>query len=295
ETAIPVHAKKRLSQIKRLCKKGYLSTAYSCVFNPKGPSSAAAAVPTAPVSEDGGGGVSGSGADGGSGGSDGVAAPVIYVEAPHMYYLGRVPRMPPCPKHGWQPDGEVEAKGWTKGRRVSGVLEDAYLLGTKHVCKVCRRQRTALEERLKASPAAPGDEAESRRRRREALRKSSYVFRSYDPEVSRMYVQRFPWMAAQTSGFVFTKKKAMTQELALLLRQMQHGPGGTPVRPPRTLAEREIQVRQAIERVRRAQSALAEEIDAEHRDAALAAQSASVVAPLAPPPRPRPAGATSSA
>ncbi|CAM9698041.1 unnamed protein product, partial [Hapterophycus canaliculatus] len=185
---------------------------------------------------------------------------------------------------------KVEAKGWTKGRRVLGVLEDAYLLGTKHVCKLCRQQRSTLEETLKASPVRPGDEAESRRRRREALRKSSYVFRSYDPEVSRMYVQRYPWMAAQTAGFVFTKKKAMTQELALLLRQMQRGAAGPPVRPPRTPAEREIQVRQAIERVRQAQAGLAEEIDAEQRAAML-----TLPALLAPAPAPAPAPAAAAA
>ncbi|CAM9949704.1 unnamed protein product, partial [Ectocarpus fasciculatus] len=238
-------------------------------------------------------------------GGGGLQAPVIYVEAPHMYYQGRVPKMPPCPRHGWQPDGEVESKGWTKGRRVSGVLEDAYLLGTKHVCRLCKQNRLALEESLMACPAA-ADDAE-RRRRKETLRKSSYVFRSYDPEVSRLYAQRYPWMALQTSSFVFTKKKAMTHELALLLRQMQ-GPGGPSAKPPRTAAEREIQVRQSIERIRQAQLALAAEISAEHRAAmpalpqpaqlplpALppAAAAAAPVAPVgpgpvAPPPQPLP-------
>ncbi|CAM9605922.1 unnamed protein product, partial [Ectocarpus sp. 8 AP-2014] len=272
----------RKSQIKLLCKRGYLSRAYSCVFYPKGPSAsevkaaagAGGGARAAPVGEAKGNGV------GGGGGGGGLPAPVIYVEAPHMYYQGKVPKMPPCPRHGWQPDGEVESKGWTKGRRVSGVLEDAFLLGTKHVCKLCKQNRLALEESLMACPAA-ADDAE-RRRRKEILRRSSYVFRSYDPEVSRMYAQRYPWMASQTSSFVFTKKKAMTHELALLLRQMQ-GPGAPSAKSPRTAAEREIQVRQAIERVRQAQVALVAEIDAEHRAAMPAlSQPAQVPPPLLP-------------
>lgn len=46
----------------------------------------------------------------------------------------------------WWP--QVEAKGWTKGRRVSGVKEDAYLLGTKHACRQCKQNRMALEVSL---------------------------------------------------------------------------------------------------------------------------------------------------
>lgn len=83
------------------------------------------------------------------------------------------------------------------------------------------RARTPRQESLKAWT---GDEVEMRRRKM-ALRNCSYVYRSYDPEVTKLYAQRYPWMAAQTRAFVFTKKTAMTHELALLLRQWQT-PGG---------------------------------------------------------------------
>lgn len=96
-----------LSQVKLLCKRDHLSTAYSCVFHPKGPSRS-----TATGAEPG---------DGGGGSGSETMAPVIYVHAPHLYYPGRVPRMPPCPKHGWQADGEVggfERAGEVWGLRV---------------------------------------------------------------------------------------------------------------------------------------------------------------------------------
>ena len=83
------------------------------------------------------------------------------------------------------------------------------------------RARTPRQESLKAWT---GDEAE-RCRRKMALRNCSYIYRSYDPDVTKLYTQRYPWMAAQTRAFVFTKKTAMTHELALLLRQWQ-APGG---------------------------------------------------------------------
>lgn len=83
------------------------------------------------------------------------------------------------------------------------------------------RSHPTRQESLKAWT---GDEAELRRRKM-ALRNCSYVYRSYDPDVTKLYAQRYPWMAAQTRAFVFTKKTAMTHELALLLRQWQP-PGG---------------------------------------------------------------------
>ncbi|CAM9583164.1 unnamed protein product [Ectocarpus sp. 6 AP-2014] len=222
---IPPHAKKRLQQIKLLCKRGYLSRAYSCVFYPKGPSAsevkagagAGGGARASPVGEAKGNEV-------GGGGGGGLPAPVIYVEAPHMYYQGKVPKMPPCPRHGWQPEGEVESKGWTKGRRVSGVLEDAFLLGTKHVCKLCKQNRLALEESLMACPPA-ADDAERRRWMAEILHQEEGhdVFRCLRRPGGVGGTQRYPWMASQTSSFVFTKKKAMTHELALLLRQMNTG------------------------------------------------------------------------
>lgn len=35
--------------------------------------------------------------------------------------------------------------GWTDGRRVLGILEDGFLVGTKHVCGLCRQERLGLE------------------------------------------------------------------------------------------------------------------------------------------------------
>eukprot|EP00904_Undaria_pinnatifida_P011325 jgi/Undpi1/7322/HiC_scaffold_22.g09795.m1 len=238
EPAIPPSAKRRIKQarmfnsVKALCKDGALARAQSCIFYPKGPSEG-----------------------GGEGEPAGEVPPVIYVEAPHVYYSKQVPKQPPCPKHGWESTGEVESKGWTKGRRVSGLLEDGYLVGTKHVCRLCKKERAALEESLKAWT---GDEAE-KRRRKVALTKCSYVYRSYDPDVTKLYSQRYPWMATQTRAFVFTKKTAMTHELALLLRQW-HAPVGA--KAPKTPAERDLQVRHGIHLIRAAQQALTADTNA---------------------------------
>lgn len=30
---------------------------------------------------------------------------------------------------------------------MSGLLEDGYLVGTKHICRLCKKERTALEVR----------------------------------------------------------------------------------------------------------------------------------------------------
>lgn len=72
------------SQVKALCKDGALALAQSCIFYPKGPSGI-----------------------GREGEPAGEVPPVIYVEAPHVYYSKHVPKQPPCPKHGWESTGEV--------------------------------------------------------------------------------------------------------------------------------------------------------------------------------------------
>lgn len=91
--------------MKALCKDGALARAQSCIFHPKGPSE---------ISREGE--------------PAGEAPPVIYVEAPHVYYSKKVPKQPPCPKHGWESTGEVGvllARGAEK-RQVGSLAHFAF-------------------------------------------------------------------------------------------------------------------------------------------------------------------------
>jgi hypothetical protein len=61
-------------------------------------------------------------------------APVTYWAPQHF---DGVPSQPPCPECGWSAveQNMVEARGWippSKARRVSGISEDEFLMGTRH-------------------------------------------------------------------------------------------------------------------------------------------------------------------
>lgn len=46
------------------------------------------------------------------------------------------------------------------------------------------------------------------------------MFRSYDPLVTKMYCERYPWIAATNRAIVCTRKTAMTMELAYLMKRL---------------------------------------------------------------------------
>lgn len=64
-----------------------------------------------------------------------------------------------------------------------------------------------------------GEDVEKQRRVVE-LKEHSYMFTSYDPGVTQMYSERFPWIAARNLVVVCTNKTAMTLDLALLLKSL---------------------------------------------------------------------------
>lgn len=64
-----------------------------------------------------------------------------------------------------------------------------------------------------------GDVAEKQRRVAE-WKSHSYRFSSYDPGVTRLYSERFPWIGARNLVVVCTNKTAMTLELAVLLESL---------------------------------------------------------------------------
>ena len=47
-----------------------------------------------------------------------------------------------------------------------------------------------------------------------------YKFTSYDPGVTQMYSERFPWIGARNLVVACTNKTAMTLDLALLLKSL---------------------------------------------------------------------------
>lgn len=63
------------------------------------------------------------------------------------------------------------------------------------------------------------DEDEEKQRRLAALKQHSYMFQSYDPAVTKLYTERFPWIAATNKAIVCTRKTAMSVELAFLLKR----------------------------------------------------------------------------
>ncbi|CAM9585769.1 unnamed protein product, partial [Ectocarpus fasciculatus] len=145
--------------------------------------------------------------------------PAVYVHAPQRYYEGcGVPSQPPCPRCGWKAvtDRKVISKGWTEGRRVSGVFDDMFMIGTKHRCATCKEKKKSLEARAKEWR---GDADEKQRRVSEA-KAHSFTFRSYDPDVTKCYNERYPWIAAANKVVVCNHKTAMTLELAYLMKRL---------------------------------------------------------------------------
>lgn len=45
------------------------------------------------------------------------------------------------------------------------------------------------------------------------------MFNSYNPAVTKLYTERFPWIGATNKAIVCTRKTAMTVELAFLLKR----------------------------------------------------------------------------
>lgn len=64
-----------------------------------------------------------------------------------------------------------------------------------------------------------GDDDE-KQRRPDAVRNRSYLFRSYDPVVTKLYTERYAWIGASMRVVVCTHKTAMSLELALLLKNL---------------------------------------------------------------------------
>ena len=64
-----------------------------------------------------------------------------------------------------------------------------------------------------------GDE-EGKQRRVAAMKARPFSFRSYDPAVTRLYAQQYPWIAASNRVVVCTRKTAMSLELAHLMKRL---------------------------------------------------------------------------
>lgn len=47
-----------------------------------------------------------------------------------------------------------------------------------------------------------------------------FTFRSYDPAITRLYAERYPWIAAANRVVVCTSKTAMSLELAHLMKRL---------------------------------------------------------------------------
>lgn len=63
-------------------------------------------------------------------------------------------------------------------------------------------------------------DAEGKQRRLAAVKASPYTFRSYDPAVTQLYAERYPWVAAANRVVVCTRRTAMSMELAHLMKRL---------------------------------------------------------------------------
>ncbi|CAN0537891.1 unnamed protein product, partial [Laminaria digitata] len=108
----------------------------------------------------------------------------------------------------------VVNRGYTDGRRVSGIFREMFMVGTRHECKDCHAHHKTLKV-----PECNDDDDEEKQRRVAALKQHSYMFQSYDPAVTKLYTERFPWIGATNKAIVCTKKTAMSVELAYLLKR----------------------------------------------------------------------------
>lgn len=64
-------------------------------------------------------------------------------------------------------------------------------------------------------------DAEEKVKLEEAAKGKEYVYRSYDPKVSKLYIQRFPWMAASMSVVICSSKTAVTTDTARILYRLR--------------------------------------------------------------------------
>jgi hypothetical protein len=155
----------------------------------------------------------------------------VHLWAPHLFFKRHgIPPQPPCPyKHGWDAatQKQVIQKGWVpahKARRVSGVAQDDYLLGTMHQCLMCKEERAAavrvatagaISEEARVSAVAAAEQ------------QHPYYFRSTDVGVTRLYTERFPFVALQMPAVICSRRTALTRPLARLVRRLV-GSGSTP-------------------------------------------------------------------
>eukprot|EP00611_Tribonema_gayanum_P010894 TRINITY_DN20_c1_g1_i1.p1 TRINITY_DN20_c1_g1~~TRINITY_DN20_c1_g1_i1.p1 ORF type:complete len:559 (-),score=97.98 TRINITY_DN20_c1_g1_i1:1304-2980(-) len=114
----------------------------------------------------------------------------------------------------------VESHGWVQprnARRACGITRDEYLMGTKHRCKLCKSERDeAVHDAIAEATTAEARACAVRA----AEAAHPYIFRSYDPAVTRHYLARFPWVTAEMPMLVCTHNTAMMHELGRLLESM---------------------------------------------------------------------------
>jgi R3H domain len=142
----------------------------------------------------------------------------LHIWAPQKFFVNEgLPSQPPCPVHGFTAvvQGKVVGNGWSKPRRVSGISSDQWLVGTKHKCMLCFDTKRELQQQ---HDLYHGDAAEKAAKLRRA-RSFHYTFNVYDPRVTRLYAERYTWVAVQMPAVLCSNRTAMTVELARLVKR----------------------------------------------------------------------------
>ena len=148
--------------------------------------------------------------------------------APHATFAG-IPSQPPCPTHGWAAveQGAVEQRGWiqaSKARRISGISRDEFLMGTEHICRLCK---SAKRQALWWAAAACTEQ--ERVARTADAKQQHHCFRSYDPAVTKWYLERYPWIGAQVPAVITSQRTALTHDLSQLIQWLcPSSNGGNP-------------------------------------------------------------------
>lgn len=140
----------------------------------------------------------------------------------------------PCPrKHGF--DAKVTREGWIDRlrksdgkqvpyyRRVFGVSEDLILVSPLYKCRSCETEteteRRAITQRLKELGAAEkdSDEAKLLRKQQAALR---YTFKAFDPGCTRLFAEKYPFVAEMLPAVVATQRVAITKDVAYIINRV---------------------------------------------------------------------------
>lgn len=156
--------------------------------------------------------------------------------APHIFFNEQgIPSQPPCPNCGWSAveKKQVQSDGWIKpgkARRVFGISTDEYLMGTRHRCNQCKIDKAAL---MKEAEASTGEEKQTKIA---TARRHQCHFLSYNPAVTKLYFERYPWVAAQMPATICSKRTAMTHDLARVLHR-SCATGGNPTDLAKMLEE----------------------------------------------------------